>query len=38
MAEDFFTKAQVAIDRIAMPEKVIHYDLKNYASARPRQQ
>ena len=38
MAEDFFTKAKVAIDRITMPEKAIHYDLKNYTSARSRQQ
>jgi len=34
MAEEFFAKAKVAIDRIAMPEKEIHYDLKNYSSAR----
>ena len=34
MATDFFTKGKVAIDRIAMPEKSIHYDLKNYSSAR----
>ena len=34
MATDFFTKAKVIIDRIDMPEKVIHYDIKNYSSAR----
>jgi dCMP deaminase len=34
MAEKFFSKAGVAIDRIAMPSKEIHYDLKNYSSAR----
>jgi len=34
MAEQFFAKAKVAIDRIAMPDKNIHYDLKNYSSAR----
>ncbi len=34
MAENFFAKAKVAIDRIAMPDKDIRYDLKNYSSAR----
>ncbi len=34
LATDFFKKADVAIDRIAMPGKEIHYDLKNYSSAR----
>jgi len=34
MAEQFFAKAKVAIDRIAVPDKDIHYDLKNYSSAR----
>jgi dCMP deaminase len=34
MAMDFFTKAKVSIDRIEMPDKVIHYDIKNYSSAR----
>ncbi len=34
MATEFFNKAQVTIDRINMPEKAIHYDLKNYSSAR----
>ena len=34
MAADFFTKAKVTIDRVDMPEKAIHYDLKNYSSAR----
>ena len=34
MAEKFFAKADVAIDRIAIPNKEIHYDLKNYSSAR----
>jgi dCMP deaminase len=34
MATDFFAKAKVIIDRIDMPEKAIHYDIKNYSSAR----
>ncbi|MBI4309044.1 MAG: cytidine/deoxycytidylate deaminase family protein [Candidatus Omnitrophica bacterium] len=34
MAEKFFAKANVAIDRIEMPNKEIHYDLRNYSSAR----
>ncbi|MBF0570754.1 MAG: cytidine/deoxycytidylate deaminase family protein [Candidatus Omnitrophica bacterium] len=34
MATDFFAKAEVIIDRIEMPDKLIHYDLKNYSSAR----
>ncbi len=34
MAEDFFSKASVAIDRIEMPPNAIFYDLKNYSSAR----
>ncbi len=34
MAEDFFGKASVAIDRIAMPSTAIFYDIKNYSSAR----
>jgi dCMP deaminase len=34
MAMEFFAKAQVAIDRITMPEKSIHYDLKSYTSAK----
>ena len=34
MAEDFFAKAKVAIERIAMPQKDIQYDLKKYSSAR----
>ena len=34
MAEEFFAKAKVTIDRLTMPNKEIHYDLKNYSSAR----
>jgi dCMP deaminase len=34
MAEEFFAKAGVGIDRISMPQKEIHYDLKNYTSAK----
>lgn len=34
MAETFFAKADVKIDRIAMPAKDICYDLKQYSSAR----
>ena len=34
MAEDFFMKANVIIDRIPMPSKDIQYDLKKYSSAR----
>ena len=34
LAESFFAKAKVQIDRIAMPQKEIRYDLKQYSSAR----
>ena len=34
LAETFFAKAGVAIERIAMPQKEIQYDLKQYSSAR----
>ena len=34
MAEEFFAKAKVVIDRIPMPPTTIFYDLKNYSSAR----
>lgn len=34
LAETFFAKANVKIDRIAMPQKEIRYDLKQYSSAR----
>ncbi len=34
MAEDFFAKAKVDIERIVMPQTAIQYDLKNYSSAR----
>ena len=34
MAETFFAKAGVTIDRMAMPQKEISYDLKQYSSAR----
>lgn len=34
LALQFFSKAGVKIDRITMPSKEIHYDLKNYSSAR----
>ena len=34
LAIEFFSKADVKIDKIAMPECKIVYDLKNYSSAR----
>ena len=34
MAETFFAKAGVTIERIPMPQKEIRYDLKQYSSAR----
>ena len=34
LAEEFFGKAKVTIERIAMPQKEIRYDLKQYSSAR----
>ncbi|MDP8212304.1 MAG: cytidine/deoxycytidylate deaminase family protein [Candidatus Zapsychrus exili] len=34
LATDFFAKANVAIDKIPMPDKEIVYDLKNYSSAK----
>jgi dCMP deaminase len=34
LAEQFFEKAKVRIRRIKMPPKSIHYDLKNYSSAK----
>ncbi|MEI7997881.1 MAG: deaminase [Candidatus Omnitrophota bacterium] len=34
LAETFFSKANVTIDRIVMPPKDIRYDLKQYSSAR----
>ncbi|MCK5580731.1 MAG: cytidine/deoxycytidylate deaminase family protein [Candidatus Omnitrophica bacterium] len=34
LATDFFTKAGVKIDKIAMPPKEIDYDIKNYSSAK----
>ncbi len=34
MAETFFSKADVVIVRLSMPERDIHYDLKNYSSAK----
>lgn len=34
MAEDFFKKAGVKIDRHAMPDKVVNYNLEDYSSAR----
>ena len=34
LAETFFAKANVTIDRIPMPGKEIHYDLQNYSSAK----
>jgi len=34
VAEKFFAKSKVQIDKIAMPPKEIVYDLKNYSSAR----
>ena len=34
LALEFFEKAGVKIDRVAMPSKEIQYDLKNYSSAR----
>jgi dCMP deaminase len=34
LATQFFAKAGVKIDKIAMPEREIHYDIKSYSSAR----
>ena len=34
LAVDFFKKADVTIDKIAMPAKDIAYDIENYSSAR----
>ena len=34
MAEDFFLKAEVEIDKIPMPSKEIKYDLDSYTSAK----
>jgi dCMP deaminase len=34
LAEEFFAKAKVTIDRLVMPQKDIRYDLKQYSSAR----
>ena len=34
LATDFFAKAKVQIDKIAMPSKEIAYDLEKYTSAR----
>lgn len=34
LATDFFAKAKVQIDKIAMPSKEIVYDLEKYSSAR----
>jgi len=34
LATDFFSKAKVKIDRVAMPSKEIVYDLEKYTSAR----
>jgi len=34
LATEFFAKASVQIDKIPMPSKEIHYDLKDYSSAR----
>lgn len=34
LATDFFAKAKVQIDKIAMPSKEIFYDLEKYTSAR----
>ena len=35
LATEFFTKAQVTIDKIPMPPREILYDIKNYSSAKP---
>ena len=35
LATKFFAKANVCIDKIAMPSLAIKYELKNYSSARP---
>jgi dCMP deaminase len=35
LATEFFAKAQVTIDKIPMPSREIHYNLKNYPSAKP---
>ena len=34
LATEFFEKANVRIDKIAMPSKEIHYNIKDYSSAR----
>ncbi|MCD4779159.1 MAG: cytidine/deoxycytidylate deaminase family protein [Candidatus Omnitrophica bacterium] len=34
LATDFFSKAGVHIDKVAMPDKEIIYDLKDYSSAK----
>lgn len=34
LAKQFFAKAGVRMDKIAMPEREIHYDIKNYSSAK----
>ncbi|MBF0619586.1 MAG: cytidine/deoxycytidylate deaminase family protein [Candidatus Omnitrophica bacterium] len=34
LATDFFAKAKIKIDKIAMPSKEIAYDLESYTSAR----
>jgi len=35
LAVDFFNKAGVKIDKLPMPVCEIHYDIKNYSSAKP---
>jgi dCMP deaminase len=35
LAERFFAESQVTLDRLPMPERLIHYDLDGYSSARP---
>lgn len=35
LAERFFAESHVELCRIPMPEQIIHYDLKNFSSARP---
>ncbi len=35
LGEQFFQDAGVQLDRLPMPDRVIHYDLESYVSARP---
>ena len=35
LAERFFAEAGVKLDRLPMPERIIHYDVESYTSAKP---